>query len=86
MSGDLQGAWNAHSIYTNVREDRRQILSPARTDLEIVIIEKSTPLQNSNNWDISDDYFAFPNNTSTSLQYENQNGHETFDLIITKEE
>lgn len=86
MSNDLQGGWNAHSIYTNVREDR-QILSTARADLGIVV-EESTSLQNydSTNWDNSYNDSAFLNNESVSSQYEDQNAYETFDLVITKEE
>ena len=37
MSVLLKKRWNAHSVYTNVREDRRFILTIAREEMGIVV-------------------------------------------------
>ena len=81
MSEALNKKWNPLCVYTNVRKDRRSILSIARFNQNIVVDE-------TENITIND---TFPNSEQLNSSYEFECSEEvdeldTFEIFITSEE
>ena len=81
MSEALNKKWSPLSVYTNVREDRRSILSIARLDKNIVVNETENITIN--------DSFSDSEELNSCHEYEYPEeavGLDTFEIYITREE
>lgn len=79
MSKALNGKWSSHSVYVNVRQNRRQLLSIARKNMgiDLPVIKPKAKFKGETD-DSDEDYIDYVELDKVDL--------DSYDLIITKEQ